>query len=117
MRNIILLAGTAVLMACGGPGGGGGTATYRVEFSGSLNQGASIRASYATQSGQGEVFSTTLPASKEFSAGGNEYVVASGTVVGGGNLTVKAFKNGVLCEEKTLSVTDAGSLSVACNRP
>lgn len=117
MRNVFLLAGTVLLMACGGPGGGGGTVTYRVEFAGSLNQGASFTGSYATQTGQAELFATALPASKEFLAGASDYVLASGSVSGGGTVTAKAFKNGVLCEEKTLAITNIGSITAACNKP
>lgn len=112
MRQILLLTGTAVLMACGG-----GTATYRVELSGSLNQGAQFQGAYSIQSGQLEVFATALPASKAFSAGANEYVFASGTVAGGGTITARVFKGFVLCEEKTLNILTTGSVSVACNKP
>ncbi|NJK43066.1 MAG: hypothetical protein HC933_01305 [Pleurocapsa sp. SU_196_0] len=117
MKHLGILAAMVALAACT-QGSGGGTATYRVEFSGSLNQNSSFSGVYATQSGQGEVFATTLPASKEFTAGASDYVLADGTVVGnGGTITVKAFKNNALCEEKTLAITATGKVSAACNKP
>ena len=118
MKRWILLSSIVVLTACGGGGPVSGTATYRIEFSGSLNTGSSFQGAYATGSGQAEVFASSLPASKEISAGAGVYVAGQGTLVGsGGNLTVRVFKNNVLCEEKTQNITASGVLLAACNRP
>jgi hypothetical protein len=123
--RLSLITGLLVLSSCGnsggtgGNGGGGGsTATYRVEFSGSINAGSSFQGGYGTSSGQTEIFAKTLPASKEFSAGANVFVLGDASVVGsGGNVTVKVFKNNVLCEEKSLVVTASGQVSASCNKP
>jgi hypothetical protein len=120
MKKLILMAGMAMLTACstGGttpPPPSGGTATYRIEFSGSLNAGASFSATYATATGQIEQFAQSLPASKEFTASASVYVLAAGDVIGGGTVTVKAFKNSVLCEEKTLAISANGRVTAACN--
>jgi hypothetical protein len=117
MKHVILLVGIALFAACSAGGGTGGTATYRVEFTGSLNAGANFQGTYATQSGQTEVFANALPANKEFTAGASEYVLANGQVGGGGTITVRVLKNAVLCEEKTLNITASGFVSAACNKP
>lgn len=120
MNKWMLLAGIALLASCNGGGTNpptGGTATYRIEITGSLNAGAPFQATYATSTGQAEVFSKALPATKEITAGASVYVLADGTVAGGGTITVKAFKNNALCEEKTLAITDVGVVQAACNRP
>jgi hypothetical protein len=126
VKKILSMAFVAALAACnaGGttppppaPPPVGGTATYRAELSGTLNAGATFAAAYATVSGQAEQFSTTLPASKEFAAGASDYVLVQGTVSGGGTITVKAFKNNVLCEEKTLAISATGLVGAACNKP
>ena len=120
MKKYALLAGMVVLSACGnggGGGGGGGNAEYRIEFSGSLNTGASFLGTYGTSGGQTEVFADTLPASKTITAKANEFVLADGRVIGGGTLKAKVFKNNILCEEKTVNITASGNVAVACNRP
>ena len=118
MKKYARLAGMVVLSACGngGGGGGGGNAEYRIEFSGSLNAGASFQGIYSTSGGQTELFASALPANKTITAKANEFVLADGSVMGGGTLKVKVFKNNTLCEEKTLTITSTGSLSAACNR-
>ena len=120
MKKYALLAGMVVLSACGNGGGGGGggcgNAEYRIEFSGSLNAGASFQGIYTTSGGQTELFASALPANKTITAKANEFVLADGSVMGGGTLKVKVFKNNTLCEEKTLTITSTGSLSAACNR-
>jgi hypothetical protein len=115
MKYGLLLVGFVALAACNA-GGGTGPATYRVEFSGSVNQGGFFQGAYASRSG-GEIFANALPASKEFTATTGEYVAGDGKLGGGGTLTAKIFKNNVLCEEKTLNITDVGGVVVACNRP
>jgi hypothetical protein len=121
MKKFVSLAGIVILTACSADGSppqpppSGGTATYRVEFSGSLKAGASFSATYATSTGQVEQFATALPASKEFTAGSSTYVLAAGDVIGGGTVTVKAYKNSVLCEEKTLNISANGRITAACN--
>ena len=119
MKKYSLLVGMMGLTACGGGGGGGGggTASYKIEFLGTLNTGASFSGVYVLGSGQGEAFADALPASKTVTAGANEYVYASATVSGGGNITVKVFKGSTLCEEKTVNVVATGIVAAACNRP